>query len=94
MHRGPTVSLTQSLTRAGGNGTAGTAMAVPDLRQKKWRRLDCNLRMRYRHGRFQTRASPGIARVNSGQIHHYIVLRDDGADDLTARTTEQSKPRV
>ena len=34
--------------RAGGKGTAGTAMAVPDLREKKWRRLDSNLRMRYR----------------------------------------------
>ena len=34
-------------SRAGGNGTAGTAMAVPDLRQKKWRPLDSNLRVRY-----------------------------------------------
>ena len=36
------------LCRAGGNGTAGTAMAVPVLREKKWRRLDSNLRVRYR----------------------------------------------
>ena len=37
--------------------------------------------------RFQTRASQGIARVNSGQFvliviiaYHYIVLRDDGGE--------------
>ena len=36
------------LCRAGGNGTAGTAMAVPVLREKKWRCLDSNLRVRYR----------------------------------------------
>ena len=35
-------------SRAGGNGTAGTAMAYRFLREKKWRRLDTNLRMRYR----------------------------------------------
>ena len=34
--------------RAGGKGMAGAAMAVPDLREKKWRRLDSNLRMCYR----------------------------------------------
>ena len=35
--------------RAGGNGTAGTAMAVPVFEGKKWRRLDSNLAcMRYR----------------------------------------------
>ena len=34
--------------RAGGKGMAGTAMAVPVLREKKWRRLDSNLRVRYR----------------------------------------------
>ena len=29
--------------RAGGNGTAGTAMAVPVFEGEKWRRLDSNL---------------------------------------------------
>ena len=29
--------------RAGGNGTAGTAMAVPLFEGEKWRRLDSNL---------------------------------------------------
>ena len=29
--------------RAGGNGTAGTAMAVPAFEGEKWRRLDSNL---------------------------------------------------
>ena len=36
--------------RAGGNGTAGTAMAVPVFEGEKWRRLDSNLRVRYRMG--------------------------------------------
>ena len=31
------------LCRAGGNGTAGTAMAVPVFEGEKWRRLDSNL---------------------------------------------------
>ena len=30
-------------SRAGGNGTAGTAMAVPVFEKEKWRRLDSNL---------------------------------------------------
>ena len=30
-------------SRAGGNGTAGTAMAVPAFEGEKWRRLDFNL---------------------------------------------------
>ena len=30
--------------RAGGNGTAGMAMAVPVFEGEKWRRLDSNLR--------------------------------------------------
>ena len=34
--------------RAGGNGTAGTAMAVPVFEGKKCRRLDSILRVRYR----------------------------------------------
>ena len=29
--------------RAGGNGTAGTAMAVPVFEGEKWRRLDSNV---------------------------------------------------
>ena len=32
-------------SRAGGKGTASTAMAVPVLREKKWRRLDSNIRV-------------------------------------------------
>ena len=36
--------------RAGGKGTAGTAMAVPVFEGEKWRRLDSNLRVRYRVG--------------------------------------------
>ena len=40
--------LAVSAGRAGGKGTAGTAIAVPVLREKKWRRLDFNLRVRYR----------------------------------------------
>ena len=32
-----------SLCRAGGNGTAGMAMAVPVFEGEKWRRLDSNL---------------------------------------------------
>ena len=31
------------LRRAGGNGTASTAMAVPVFEGEKWRRLDSNL---------------------------------------------------
>ena len=42
------INLLEAKSRAGGNGTAGTAMAVPVLREKKWRRLDSNLRVRYR----------------------------------------------
>ena len=30
------------IIRAGGNGTAGTAMAVPGFEGEKWRRLDSN----------------------------------------------------
>ena len=41
-------TLLCSKHRAGGNGTASTAMAVPDFEGKKWCRLDSNLRMRYR----------------------------------------------
>ena len=33
--------------RAGGNGAAGTAMAVPVFEEEKWRRLDSNLRVCY-----------------------------------------------
>ena len=33
--------------RADGNGTAGTAMAVPVFEGEKWRRLGSNLRVRY-----------------------------------------------
>ena len=44
----PTMSRFAGPARAGGKGTAGTAMAVPVLREKKWRRLDSNLRVRYR----------------------------------------------
>ena len=36
-------SAKESLRRAGGNGTAGTAMAVPVFEGEEWRRLDCNL---------------------------------------------------
>ena len=43
-----TNALQSCSNRAGGKGTAGTAMAVPVLREKKWRRLDSNLRVRYR----------------------------------------------
>ena len=35
-------------SRAGGNGMAGTAVAVPVFEGEKWRRLDSNLRVRYR----------------------------------------------
>ena len=38
----------RAIYRAGGNGTAGTAMAVPVFEGEKWRRLDSNLRVRYR----------------------------------------------
>ena len=34
-------------SRAGGNGTAGTAMAIPVFEGEKWRRLDSNLDLRY-----------------------------------------------
>ena len=34
------------VTRTGGNGTAGMAMAVPVFEEEKWRRLDSNLRYR------------------------------------------------
>ena len=37
---------------AGGNGTAGTAMAVLLFEGEKWRRLDSNLWVRYRVERF------------------------------------------
>ena len=33
----------ESESRAGGNGTAGTAMAVPVFEGEEWRRLDSNL---------------------------------------------------
>ena len=36
------------INRAGGNGTAGTAMAVPVFEGEKWRRFDSNLCVRYR----------------------------------------------
>ena len=36
-------SCLNTLVRAGGNGTAGTAMAVPVFEGEKWRRLDSNL---------------------------------------------------
>ena len=35
--------MRQHENRAGGNGTAGTAMAVPVFEGEKWRRLDSNL---------------------------------------------------
>ena len=42
------------------------------------------------HRRFQTRASPGIARVKFWSIvliaYHYIVLRDDGAEFSDGKT--------
>ena len=45
-----------------------------------------------RHRRFQTRASPGIARVKFwSNLPLYCLARDDGADDLTARTTEHRR---
>ena len=34
--------------RAGGNGTTGTAMAVPVFEEEKWRCLDFNLHVHYR----------------------------------------------
>ena len=40
------ISLLVDKSRAGGNGTAGTVMAVPDFEGEKWRRLDSNLRLR------------------------------------------------
>ena len=39
----PLCSKMAILARAGGNGTAGTAMAVPVFEGEKWRRLDSNL---------------------------------------------------
>ena len=42
------LSENQTLGRAGGNGTAGTAMAVPVFEGEKWRRLDSNFNLRYR----------------------------------------------
>ena len=46
-HKWPEASLVPR-PRAGGNGTAGTAMAVPVFEGEKWRHLDSNLRVRYR----------------------------------------------
>ena len=37
-----------SLHRAGGNGTAGTAIAILVFEGEKWRHLDFNLCVRYR----------------------------------------------
>ena len=49
------------------------------------------------HRRFQTRASPGIARVKFWSIvhiaYHYIVLRDDGAESFDSKDNRQSKAR-
>ena len=49
------------------------------------------------HRRFQTRASPGIARVKFWSIvliaYHYIVLRDDGAESSDSKDNRQSKAR-
>jgi len=43
-----------------------------------------SIQHQYSHRRFQTQASPGIARVKFWLIvliaYHYIVLRDDGAE--------------
>ena len=58
--------ITTQLIKAGGNGTAGTAMAVPVFGGEKWRRLDSNLRVRYRM------ASSGIAKLRG---HTQCVTR-------------------
>ena len=39
----PEEEETTMVRRAGGNGTAGTAMAVPVFEGEKWRHLDSNL---------------------------------------------------
>ena len=44
MHRSQCISD----IRAGGNGTACMAIAVPVFEEEKWRRLDSNLNLRYR----------------------------------------------
>ena len=44
------MKLTVTACRAGGNGTARMAMAVPVFEGEKQRRLDSNLRVRYRMG--------------------------------------------
>ena len=49
------------------------------------------------HRRFQTRTSPGIARVKFWSIvliaYHYIVLRDDGAESCDSKDNRQSLKR-
>ena len=50
-----------------------------------------------KHRRFQTRASPGIARVKFWSIvliaYHYIVLRDDETESSDSKDNRQSKAR-
>ena len=49
------------------------------------------------HRRFQTWASPGIARVKFWSVvliaYHYIVLQDDGAGSSYSKDNRQSKAR-